>query len=117
MIVTAIVLFLIGALAGLAMAVKIFRGQTLAWSLTLVHGVLVASALLVLAIAVWQGAGDSYGLTGLGVLLVAALGGFYLLSLHLRRKNHPKPVVVVHALLAVTGVLILLAAVLQAQTP
>lgn len=38
------------------------------------------------------------------MLVVAALGGFYLLSCHVRGIPHPKPVVVIHALAAVCGV-------------
>jgi len=46
------------------------------------------------------------------VLVVAALGGFYLASLHLNRKLAVRKVVLAHAGAAVTGVLILLSAVL-----
>ena len=45
-----------------------------------------------------------------GALVFAALGGFFLLSFHMRDKPHPKAVVVLHALLAVTGVVALLVA-------
>jgi len=39
---------------------------------------------------------------------VAALGGFFLASFHLRRKLPPKAVVLVHASVAVIGFLTLL---------
>ena len=41
------------------------------------------------------------------LFLVAALGGFYLAAFHLRGQSGPKPVVVVHALAAVAGVVLL----------
>jgi len=41
---------------------------------------------------------------GVGVLFLAALGGFFLLSFHLRSKPHPWVFVVLHALLAVGGI-------------
>ena len=44
----------------------------------------------------------------------AALGGFYLASLHLRGTVAPKAVVLVHAGVAVAGFLTLLSAVLVA---
>lgn len=42
-----------------------------------------------------------------GLLLVAALGGFFLASFHLRQMLPPKGVVVLHAGLAVAGFLTL----------
>ena len=45
-------------------------------------------------------------------LVIAALGGFFLASFHLRGRPGPKPVVALHALLAVTGVGLLASAVL-----
>jgi hypothetical protein len=44
----------------------------------------------------------------LGLLVIAALGGFYLASIHLRREIPPKAVVFVHAGVAVVGFLTLL---------
>jgi hypothetical protein len=46
----------------------------------------------------------------LGLLVVAALGGFALLSFHLRGRALPSGLVVGHALLAVAGFVTLLAA-------
>jgi hypothetical protein len=47
------------------------------------------------------------------VLALAALGGFFLLSFHLRGKPHPWVVVVLHALLAVGGLGCLVFALLR----
>jgi len=72
--------------------------------LALGHGVLAATALvlaLLVAIAPGVAAIVKYGVA---VLVLAALGGFFLLSFHLRGKPHPRVVVVLHALLAVGGV-------------
>ena len=52
----------------------------------------------------------------LAILVVAALGGFYLLSFHIRKERHPKAVIVVHALIAVAGFLTLLYTILQQQS-
>jgi FtsH-binding integral membrane protein len=51
------------------------------------------------------------------VLLVAALGGFYLLTFHIKKQQHPRAVIVVHALVAVIGFLTLLVSIVQAQAP
>jgi hypothetical protein len=44
------------------------------------------------------------------LFLAAALGGLYLVSFHLRKKMPPKGVIVIHALVAVTGFVLLSAA-------
>jgi hypothetical protein len=71
----------------------------------------------------WPGPADPHRVAGhgagtrhaaLGLLVVAALGGFYLASLHLRGTVAPKAVVFVHAGVAVAGFLTLLSAVLVA---
>jgi len=49
---------------------------------------------------------------GAGLLVIAALGGFYMFSFQLRKLPPPKAVVVVHAGAAVLGVLCLLGNVL-----
>ena len=46
------------------------------------------------------------------ILVVAALGGFFLASQHLGQKLPPKGVVVLHAALAVVGVALLVSVVL-----
>lgn len=112
MIITALILFLLGAVGGLAMAVMSFRGKSIPWLLAIGHGVLGAAGLLLLLAAVIRGIGGQVALVALVVLLVAALGGFYLLSYHIRKQNHPKGVIVVHALVAVAGVLTLLSSLI-----
>lgn len=109
MIVAAIVLFLIAALGGVVMAVKLFRGQPVPSLLAAGHGAFAAGGLVVLVIAVLQSLGGELATAALIILLVAALGGFFLLSFHVRGKPHPHPVVMIHALVAVIGVLTLIA--------
>ena len=48
------------------------------------------------------------------MLVVAALGGFYLAFLHAKQTLAPKGVVILHAGLAVVGFLVLLSAALAA---
>ena len=48
----------------------------------------------------------------LAILVVAALGGFYLLSHHLRGSVSPKGVVLIHAGVAVVGFLSLVTIIL-----
>lgn len=107
----AVVLFALAAVGGLVMAILRFRGRGLPpLALALVHGLAAAAGLIALIAAIAGGGAPSAATAGLVVLLLAALGGFVLFSHHLRRKDLPIGLMVVHALVAVVGFLILLVA-------
>lgn len=112
----AAILFALGALGGLVMAVRSFKGQSIPIPLAALHGLFGASGLVLLILGVLAGLGGGTARIALIVLLVAALGGFYLLSFHLRKAQHPRAVILVHALVAVTGFLALLTAIMQSST-
>ncbi len=103
----ALCLFAAAAVGGLIMALKIFGDKKPPMALALIHGSAAAAALLLLAWFVLQGPTATALQAALGILVVAALGGFFLFSFHLRDKPHPKAVVVLHAALAVCGVVAL----------
>lgn len=108
----AAVLFAIAALGGLVMAYMHFKqDRNPPGGLAALHGLLAASGLLVLIWgAVEFGVGAYLG-WALGLFVVAALGGFFLLSVYLRGKRLPGTVVVVHGLVAVVAFLLLLAGI------
>jgi ABC-type maltose transport system permease subunit len=102
----AIVLFALAALGGIVMAVMRFRGRELMpLGLAILHGLLAAAGLVALIWAVTEGLGAK---ASLALFIVAALGGFVLFSFQLRRKAIPIGVMVVHAVVAVAGFLLLL---------
>ena len=105
----AILVFAIGALGGLILASSVLRGRLASWPLSLLHMALGAAGLALTAIVVLGGASDLASIVpiALVVLVVAALGGFYLASFHVRQVPGPKPVVVIHAAVAVVGFLLL----------
>jgi hypothetical protein len=113
--VVALVLFGIAALGGLVLATQRFRGAPQpALPLALLHGAIAAAGLIALIVAVTGAAGTvNLAKAALVVFLVAALGGFFLISQHLSKKPLPIPVVVIHALVAVTGFILLLIGVTQ----
>jgi hypothetical protein len=108
----AAVLFALGALGGLFLAVRSLKKQSIPVSVAILHGLFGASGLVLLLIGVLAGLGGDRARIALVVLLIAALGGFYLLSFHLRKQTHPRAVIVVHALVAVIGFLTLLTTIL-----
>ena len=100
----AVVLFLIAAVGGLYMAARIFGGAVPPMAVALLHGALAATGLVLAILAALASDAVPLVKAGAGVLFLAALGGFFLLSFHLRKVPHPKGVVVLHALIAVAGV-------------
>jgi glucose uptake protein GlcU len=104
-------LFAVAAVAGLIMAIMHFRGQSPPKSvLAVLHGLFAASALVVLLMALLKTGFSGKPGIAFGVLVVAALGGFVLLSSHVKQRALPSGLVVGHALLAVAGFVVLLLA-------
>lgn len=104
----ALIVLAIGAVGGLVMATRVLRGQFAPWALSVLHALLGATGLVLLILLMLQGSPPQRVLVGFGLLLLAALGGFFLASFHLRRTLPPKAVVIIHAGAAVAGFLTLL---------
>ena len=106
----AITLFALAAVGGLTLAYMRIVKKDVSLPIAVVHGILAATALVLLVIAVTKMGGT--GLTAaLVVFLIAALGGFTLLSFHLRMRPLPVPLVLIHGGVAVAAFVILLIAV------
>jgi len=112
MLTYAVIVFAIGALGGLGLASFVLRGRLAPWGLSLLHAALGAIGLLLVIYAAVSGGTPRAALVALAILIIAALGGFYLASIHLRGTVAPKPVVFAHAGVAVIGFLTLLGAVI-----
>lgn len=112
MLTYALVIFAIAAVGGLILAAHVLRGKFAPWALSLLHALLGATGLVLLIAVLLQGAAPQRVIAGFALLLVAALGGFFLASFHLRKQLPPKAVVVIHAGVAVTGFLTLLSLVI-----
>ena len=108
----ALIVFVIAALGGLVLAMNILKGKLAPWPLSLLHAGLGATGLILLLLVVFNGSADSRVTAALGILVIAALGGFYLASIHARKKVAPKAVVIVHAAVAAVGVVTLISTLL-----
>ena len=113
MLTYALIAFAVAAVGGLLLAASVLRGRLAPWALSLVHALLGATGLVMLLLTVMRGA-SGLATAALVILVVAALGGFYLASLHAKGTVAPKAIVFVHAGAAVTGFLTLLFAVVRA---
>jgi hypothetical protein len=107
----AAILFAIAALGGATLATLHFRGRApLPMPLALLHGLLAASGLVLLvAAALTQPGFGTLAVASLVIFALAALGGFYLFSHHLRGRPLPSTVVLIHGGAAVVAFLLLLA--------
>jgi hypothetical protein len=108
----ALLAFALAAVGGLILASRVLRAKLAPWSLSLLHAALGATGLLLLIAILLQGAAPPGVLVSFVLLLVAALGGFFLASFHLRKQLPPKAVILTHAGVAVAGFLTLLSQVL-----
>lgn len=105
----ALVLFAVAAVGGIVLALIRFKGKPYPpLALALVHGAVAAAGLVTLIALVAQSKGTSSASTALILFVIAALGGFGLFFHHIRKVALPIWLVVVHALVAVAGFLILL---------
>lgn len=112
MLTYSIIVFAIAAVGGVVLASKVLAGKFAPWALSILHALLGAAGLALLAIELTQGTGAARLTAAFALLVIAAVGGFYLASLHLRRKIAPKGVVFIHAGVAVAGFLTLLSILL-----
>lgn len=103
----ALLIFALAAAGGLFLATLHFRGKDRPWPVAILHGLLAATALVILWIGVAVGKAPGHAKLALILFIVAALGGFLLFAFHLQKKRLPSLVVVVHALVAVAAFLIL----------
>lgn len=110
MLLIAVGLFAIAAIGGLSLAVLHFKKKNLPLPLALIHGLFGAAGIVTVLIFVLNTGTSSKAAIALGLFIVAALGGFYLFSLYLRKKRLPSEVVIIHALVAVSAFTILLIA-------
>lgn len=105
MLVYSIALLALAAVFGLYMIFRVFGGTLPPWGAAILHGLFAATGLLLLLyVAFLAGAPQPQAVTIAAILLVvAALGGFVLVSYHLRKQVPPKMLAGVHALVAVVG--------------
>lgn len=107
MILYAIIILAITAVGGLLLASKVLTGNQAPWALSIAHAILGAAGLVFLIVTAFQLNWPGRLTASLALLVIAALGGFYLASQHLRDKIASKGVVLIHAGVAVTGFILL----------
>lgn len=103
MLLYGVVILAVTAVGGLVPAVFALKRKQGPLFVSIVHGLLGATGLVLVALAVLQGAGGTFGLIGLVLVVGAALGGFFVVSFRFRGLTAPPALVIVHAIVAVGG--------------
>jgi hypothetical protein len=109
MLVVALALFAVAALFGVYMIMRVFKAAMPPVAAVIFHGLFAASGLVILVFGVVTGMHSTPVVAAAALLVIAALGGFLLLSFQLRKQTPPKPLAAIHALVAVAGFLVLAA--------
>jgi hypothetical protein len=108
----AVLLIAAAAVFGLYMAAQHFRGRTPPPAAAAVlHGLFAISGVVTLLLGVLEIGFGSVHTWALVLFAVAALGGLYLVSHHVRRRPLPGAVIVIHGIVAAIAFLVLLTAV------
>jgi hypothetical protein len=106
-----IILFAIAAVGGLTMVVMKFSGKGLPWPVVIGHGIFAASGLVALIANVFEDRQNSLMNLSLVLFLITAIGGFTVLSFHLRKKAQPNSLIIIHGSAAVISFILLIIAV------
>lgn len=110
MINLALILFALAAVVGLAVFLRVIKGEPTSRPAVLAHGGIAAAALVLLIVYYLS---NPAGLTiSLVLFIVAALGGFVMFGRDVSGKSIPKPLAFIHAGAAVLAFVLLLMAVL-----
>lgn len=114
MLSVALGLFAVAAAGGLLMVIlRVRNNANPPLGIAFLHGALAATALVILLLQVANGAASgTMPLAAVGLFVLAALGGFGLIAMHLSGRTIPLSGVAIHAIAAVVGVLLLAAVVL-----
>jgi hypothetical protein len=115
MLIAPLALFAVAALFGVYMLLRVFKGALPPWPAALLHGLFAATGLVLLLYAAFVSRAHATLIlsASAGLLILAALGGFALLSFHLRKQTPPRALALVHAFVAVSGFLCLAVATLS----
>jgi hypothetical protein len=108
----AIGLFVLAAVLGLIVLIAILRNKPTPKTVVFIHGTVAAIALLLVIyyIVLNNGSGPTLSLV---LFILAALGGFTLFTIDMRKKPIPKWIAILHPIVAIAGLVALIVFVLK----
>lgn len=88
-----LITFAVTAIVGVLLAGRIIHGKVAPWSLSFLHGSLAALGIFMLGYELVTGTITDILSVAFITFILAALGGFYLLSYHLKQSIPPREIV------------------------
>ena len=113
MLQAAIMFFIFGASIGAVILMAVLKDKPTPKPAVVAHGILGGFAILMCITYIAMGHTDTMLLTGVGLLLLAAIGGFYMFGKDVYKLPIPKVVAVIHPMIALSGVILLIVYVVQ----
>lgn len=107
---TALILFALAALGGIALAAMHIQKDEAPLGVAAVHGLLGAAGLVLLVLTVLQSGAGGLMWGSVVLFVIAALGGFVLIAKHLRGDSLPNGLIFTHGGAAVIAFVLLLLA-------
>ena len=107
MLIISVILFALAAVFGLMNLIAVLGNKQTSKPIVFTHGVLAASALVLLIIFTINSAGSS-PVVSLVLFIIVALVGFFLFTRDLSKKSVPKSVALIHGVVAVISFILLL---------
>jgi predicted membrane channel-forming protein YqfA (hemolysin III family) len=106
------VLIALGAILGVLMLINLLKGHHIPKALTLIHGGLVVTGLVLLILFNISYPAKANWIS-VGFFVLAAMGGVYILLHDIKHEKVPLPVIFAHGAVAVTGFIVLLCKIKQ----
>ena len=116
MLPVAIVLFVFAAIFGAIVLLAILRNHRTPKPVVIAHGSFAGFALLLVITYIAMGHTDRLLIAGAIVLLVAAIGGFIMFGIDIFTKRPPKMIAIIHPIIAISGVVLLFAYLLESAS-
>lgn len=113
MLVVGIIFLSFTVLFGLIILNSILNNKRAPKPIVFLHGAVALFSILVLTGYIAAGHRETLLIAALTLFIFAAFGGFYILSLNIRKKPIPKLFVLVHPLVGLSGFITLIVYVLQ----
>lgn len=105
---SSVILFALAALGGLVLAYLHLKKNGAPLGLAVLHGILAVAGLVLLLVFMSQGHAAGFLMGAVILFVLAALGGLFLFTLHIKTRPLPSAIIVLHAVIAVSGFLTLL---------
>lgn len=113
MVLAAILVFLLAAVFGLFILARVLQNKPTPKPAVIIHGPIAAVGLVLVIIDIVKGHTEGLLISALIIFIVAAIGGFTMYVLDTLGKRIPKPLAIIHPLVALAALIVLIIYAIQ----